>query len=39
MFYELLADRASKAKLESANQTLSQLNTMSKKIEEVFEKF
>ncbi|HBG77429.1 MAG TPA: hypothetical protein DDW84_01075 [Phycisphaerales bacterium] len=37
MFYELLADRASKAKLESANQTLSQLNTMSKKIEELVE--
>jgi hypothetical protein len=33
MFYELLLDRASKAKLESANQTLSQLDTMSKKIE------
>jgi len=37
MFYEYLSDKANKAKLESANQTLSQLNTMSKKIEELVE--
>lgn len=37
MFYGFLSDRANKAKLESANQTLSQLNTMSKKIEELVE--
>ncbi len=37
MFHEFLSDRANKIKLESANQTLSQLNTMSKKIEELVE--
>lgn len=37
MFYEFLLDRTNKTKLESANQTLSQLNTMSKKIEELVE--
>ncbi len=37
MFYEYLSDKANKAKLESATQTLSQLNTMSKKIEELVE--
>lgn len=37
MFYEFLLDRANKAKLESADQTLTQLNTMSKKIEELVE--
>ena len=37
MFYEFLLDRTNKAKLGSANQTLSQLNTMSKKIEELVE--
>lgn len=37
MFYEFLLDRENKAKLESGNQTLSQLNSMSKKIEELVE--
>ncbi len=37
LFYEFLADRANKSKLQSANQTLSQLNTMSRKIEELVE--
>lgn len=37
IFYEYLSDKANKSKLESANQTLSQLNTMSKKIEELVE--
>ena len=37
IFYEYLSEKANKAKLESANQTLSQLNTMSKKIEELVE--